>query len=148
MKTELVKDWMTPNPICASPDMPLPEAHQLMKDHHVRRLPVVDAQGKLVGIVTRGDIRGAEPSEATSLSIYEVHYLLGRLTLDHIMTRNPVTVRPNTTLQEAAYLMLRHKIAGLPVMDGGHVVGILTESDLFRLVVKMWEKEEQAVPAR
>jgi CBS domain-containing protein len=148
MKTELVKDWMTPNPICASPDMPLPDAHELMKHQHIRRLPVVDKHGKLVGIVTRGDIRGAEPSEATSLSIYEVHYLLGRLTLDHIMTRNPVTVRPNTTLQEAAYLMLRHKIAGLPVMDGGHVVGILTESDLFRLVVKMWEKEEQGVPAR
>jgi len=144
MKSEFVKDWMTRDPICASPDTSLPEAHRMMKDHHVRRLPVVDAHGALVGIVTRGDIRGAEPSEATSLSIYEVHYLLSRLTLDHIMTRNPVTVGPNTTIQEAAQWMLRRKIAGLPVVEGGRVVGILTESDIFRLVVKMWEKEDQA----
>jgi acetoin utilization protein AcuB len=146
MKTELVKDWMTPNPITAPPDMPLPDAHKLMKDHHIRRLPVVDAKGKLVGIVTRGDIRGAEPSEATSLSIFEIHYLLSRLTLDRIMTKDPVTVRPTTTLGEAARLMLQHKIAGLPVVDDGHVLGVITESDIFRLVVKTWEKEEQAAP--
>ena len=147
MKTELVKDWMTPNPITAPPDMPLPDAHKLMKDHHIRRLPVVDQQSKLAGIVTRGDIRGAEPSEATSLSIFEIHYLLSRLTLDRIMTKDPVTVRPNTTLGEAARLMLQHKIAGLPVVDDGRIVGLITESDIFRLVVKMWEKEEQAVSA-
>ena len=146
MKTELVKNWMTPDPICAAPDTSLPEAHQMMKDHRVRRLPVMDAQRKLVGIVTRGDIRGAEPSEATSLSIYEVHYLLSRLTLERIMTIDPVTVGPNTTVRQAAQLMLQHKIAGLPVVDGGRVVGIITESDIFRLVVKMWEAEEQAAP--
>ena len=143
MKTELVRDWMTSEPVCASPQMTLPEAHKLMKDHRIRRLPVVD-RDKLVGIVTRGDIRGAQPSEATSLSIYELNYLLGRLTLARIMTRDPVTIMPEATIGEAARLMLRHKIAGLPVVEGGRVVGILTESDVFRLLVEAWEAEEAA----
>jgi CBS domain-containing protein len=116
-----------------------------MKDHRIRRLPVVNKHGKLVGIVTRGDIRGAEPSEATSLSIFEIHYLLSRLTLERIMTKDPVTVPPDATIQEAARLMLQHKIAGLPVVDDDHVVGVITESDIFRLVVKTWEQEGQAV---
>jgi CBS domain-containing protein len=143
MKTELVKDWMTPNPICASPNTSLPEAHQMMKDRNIRRLPVVDEAGKLVGIVTRGDIRGAAPSEATSLSVFELHYLVGRITLDRIMTRNPITVTVNTTLGEAANLMLKHKISGLPVVEYSRVVGIITESDIFRLVVRDWERQEQ-----
>jgi CBS domain-containing protein len=141
MKTELVRDWMTPDPICASPDMTLPEAHKLLEEHHIRRLPVVDKRGRLVGIVTQGDIRGAQPSEATSLSIFELNYLLSRLTLDRILTKNPVTITPDTTIGEAARLMLSKKIAGLPVVDDGRVVGILTESDIFRVVVWMWEKE-------
>jgi predicted transcriptional regulator len=144
MKTELVKDWMTPNPICASPHTNLPEALNLMQQRRIRRLPVVD-NGKLVGIVTRGDLRGAQPSEATSLSIYEINYLLARLELGKVMTRHVVTVTPNTTIGEAAKLMLRHTIAGLPVMDTGRVVGILTESDIFRMVVTEWE--EEMVPA-
>lgn len=141
MKTELVRDWMTPDPVCAPPDLPLPDAHKLMNDHRIRRLPVVDKKGHLIGIVTRGDIRGAEPSQATSLSIYEVHYLLGRLKLERIMTKNPVVVTPTTTIGEAARLMLEHKIAGLPVVEEGRVAGIITESDIFRLVGKTWAKE-------
>ena len=141
MKTELVRSWMTPDPVCARPEMPLPEAHKLMKDHQIRRLPVVDQEGHLVGIVTRGDIRGAEPSQATSLSIYELNYLLSRLTLERIMTKDPITVIPDTTLGDAARLMLEHKIAGLPVVEGQRVVGIITESDIFRMVVATWEQE-------
>jgi CBS domain-containing protein len=143
MKTALVKDWMTPDPVCGTPDMTLPDAHKLMKDHKIRRLPVVDKHGKLVGIVTRGDVRGAEPSEATSLSIFEIHYLLSKLTLERIMTKNPVAVAKNTTIREAADVMLKHKIAGLPVVEYDRVVGIITESDIFRLVVNMWTQEEQ-----
>jgi CBS domain-containing protein len=144
MKTALVKDWMTPNPICATLKMALPEAHGLMKQHNIRRLPVVD-HDKLVGIVTLGDIRGAQPSEATSLSIFEINYLLSRLTLDHIMTPNPITIAPDATLRETAQVMLQKKIAGLPVMDGDKVVGIITESDIFRAVAGSWELEEQKV---
>ena len=141
MKTELVKDWMTPNPFTVTPDLPLPDAHKLMTDHRIRRLPIVDHAGHLVGIITRGDIRGAQPSEATSLSVFEIHYLLSRLTLERIMTRNPVTVAPTATIHDAALIMLKNKIAGLPVVDGGKVVGIITESDIFRLVVKAWDQE-------
>ena len=141
MKTELVKDWMTANPICVSPETTLPEALQIMKDKRIRRLPVMDGKGKLVGVVTRGDLRGAQPSEATSLSIYEINYLISKLTLGGLMTKAVITVTPNTTIGDAARIMLKHKIAGLPVMDDGKVVGILTESDVFRMVVGIWEKE-------
>jgi acetoin utilization protein AcuB len=141
MKHNLVRDWMTPDPICAAPDTALPEALQLMKQHNIRRLPVVK-HGRLVGIVTRGDLRGAQPSEATRLSVFELHYLVGRISLDEIMTPNPITIGPNVTVQAAARLMLQHKVAGLPVLDGERVAGIITESDIFRMVVTMWEQEE------
>jgi CBS domain-containing protein len=146
MKTELVKDWMTPNPVCVNLQTSLPEALKLMQEHHIRRLPVV-AAGKLVGIVTRGDLRGAQPSEATSLSIYEINYLIDKLTLDRVMTKPVVTVTPETTIEVAARLMLKNSIAGPPVISNGRVVGILTESDIFRLVVTTWEKEDERVPA-
>ncbi|HKZ69022.1 MAG TPA: CBS domain-containing protein [Anaerolineales bacterium] len=142
MRSELVKDWMTPDPVCATTHTSLPDALQMMQERRIRRLPVVD-HDKLMGIVTRGDLRGAQPSEATSLSIYEVNYLLGRLTLDRIMSKNIVTVTPGTTIGDAARLMLKHKIAGLPVVEGGRIVGILTESDVFRMVVTMWEQEDK-----
>lgn len=146
MKTELVKDWMTPNPICVGIRTTLPEAFKLMQAHHIRRLPVVNG-GKLVGIVTRGDLRGAQASEATSLSVFELNYLVEKVTLDHVMNTRVITVTPDTTIGEAAQLMLKNSIAGLPVVSDGKVVGILTESDIFRMVVKIWEKEETLVPA-
>jgi CBS domain-containing protein len=99
--------------------------------------------GKLVGIITRGDVRGAEPSDATTLSIYELNYLLAKLTVAKIMTTNPITVTPDTPIREAARLMLEKKIAGLPVVEGARVVGIITESDIFRLVVKTWAEEDR-----
>lgn len=140
MKTQLVKDWMTSNPVCATAHTTLPEALQMMQERRIRRLPVVE-QGRLVGIVTRGDLRGAQPSEATSLSIFEIHYLVGRITLDRLMSKNVLTVTPGTTIGQAASLMLKNKIAGLPVTEDGRVVGILTESDIFRMIVRMWETE-------
>jgi CBS domain-containing protein len=146
MNTQMVKEWMTPDPICATPETTVPDALQLMDQRRIRRLPVIDSHGKLVGIVTRGDLRGAQPSEATSLSMYEIHYLLGKLTLERVMAHPVVTVTPNTTIGDAARLMLKHKIAGLPVMDGGRVIGILTESDIFRMVVGMWEEQVHPEP--
>ena len=140
MKRALVKDWMTSPCVTAPADMTLPEAHKVMKDKRIRRLPIVGAKGQLLGIVTRGDIRGAEPSEATSLSIYELNYLLAKLTLEKIMHPDPVTVAPEMTIREAAKLMLTNKIAGLPVVEEGKLVGIITESDIFRVVVKSWDE--------
>lgn len=147
MRTWLVRDWMTADPITAPPTMPLPEALQVMAQHTIRRLPIVE-KGKLVGMVTRGDLRGAQPSEATSLSVFELHYLVGRILLDQIMTPNPVTVTDTTTIQDAARLMLQHKISGLPVLKQGHLAGIITESDIFRLVVRTWDRQPEPAGAR
>ncbi len=144
MYPRLVRDWMTPHPITIDPKTVLPDAHQLMQDSHIRRLPVVE-KGKLVGIVTLGDIREAEPSNATTLSIYEVHYLLSKLTVERIMTRNPITIAPNQSIRDAARLMLEHKIGGLPVVEPatGKLVGIITESDIFRILAQEPEPNYQ-----
>jgi acetoin utilization protein AcuB len=140
MKQELVKDWMTPDPLVVSSESTLPEVHRLLTENRIRRLPVVD-DGLLVGMVTLGDVREAEPSSATSLSIWEVNYLLAKLTVDQIMTPGPITVSETTTIEGAANLMLRDKIGGLPVVDAeDKVVGIITESDIFRMVVATWRK--------
>ncbi len=141
MNQQLVKEWMTRELVTARPETTLPEAHKLMEENNIRRLPVLE-DGRLVGIVTRGDVRGAEPSQATSLSIWELNYLLSKLKIGEIMTRYPITVSPGATIREAAQLMLDNKISGLPVVgDGGRVVGIITESDIFRLVVSEWRED-------
>ena len=129
--TLLVRQWMTKDAITVDEKTPLPQVHQLMKQRRIRRVPIVDKHGHLVGIVTRGDVREASPSNATSLSIYEVHYLLAQLTVDSIMTKEPVTVTPETTIKDAARIMLEKKISGLPVVQDGRIVGIITESDIF-----------------
>ena len=146
MNESLVRSWMTPNPVTVTSDTSLPDAHKLMTDRKIRRLPVVD-RGKLVGIVTLGDVRGAQASEATSLSIFELNYLLARLMVGRVMHQPVITVGPDATIAEAADLMLRHKIAGLPVVEHGKVIGILTESDIFRIVVGAWKRAPEKAPA-
>jgi len=140
MQSNLVKDWMSADPISVEPESTLPDAHDLMKKHNIRRLLVMDGS-KLVGIVTRGDIRGAEPSEATSLSIFEVNYLLARFPVKKIMSTDIITVGVNEPVGKAASIMHENKVSGLPVVDNGHVVGIITESDIFRMVVREWETQ-------
>jgi CBS domain-containing protein len=135
MTKNLVRDWMTANPITVEPKTTLPEAHKIMKDRRIRRLPVID-RGHLVGIVTLGDVREAEPSDATTLSIFELHYLLAKLTIGEIMTREPLTISAHATIREAAKMMLQHKIGGLPAMEDGKLVGIITESDIFRVMAQ------------
>ncbi len=142
MRKYLVRDWMTPDPISISPKATLPEAQRIMRDSKIRRLLVVD-KGKVVGIVTKGDVREAGPSDATSLSVFELNYLLAQLTIDKVMTRNPVTITSDATIFDAAQLMLEHKIGGLPVVDQGQLVGILTESDIFREMVQQEAQEAQ-----
>jgi len=113
-----------------------------MKQLHVRRLPVV-ADGKLLGIITWGDLRAAQPSAATTLSIYEWRALLDKVTVAACMTRDPLTIAPNASVQEAARLILDHKVSGLPVVADGDVVGVITESDLFRLLLSENADAEQ-----
>ena len=146
MKDYLVRDWMTPNPVTCPSDTPLPEAHRLMLERRIRRLPVVD-DGELVGILTLGDARGAQASEATSLSVFELNYLLDKLPVRHVMHKPVITVAPEATSANAARLMLEHKIAGLPVVEAGRVIGILTESDIFRLMAESWQAREERVVA-
>jgi CBS domain-containing protein len=133
----LVLEWMTPHPITVTPKTPLTEAGRIMKERQVRRLPVVE-DGKLVGIITSGDLREAAPSIATSLSVFELNYLLEKVTVDKIMKRHVITVGPKTPIREAANVMLHKKISGLPVIEpqGERLVGIITESDIFRMLVR------------
>jgi acetoin utilization protein AcuB len=128
MNTEPVRSWMTEKPITITPETTLPEAQRIMYAYKNRRLPVVKSD-QLVGIVTLGDIREAKPSGATSLSIYELNYLMDRLTVKDFMTPNPITVTPGTAIGEAARLMVEHKVGGLPVVKDGKLVGIITETD-------------------
>lgn len=137
-----VREWMTPNPITINIDTSLVEAHKLMTDHNIRRLPVLD-KGELVGIVTLGDVRGAEPSEATSLSVWELNYLLSRLEVARIMSEPVITAQPDTSIAEAAEIMLDRRIAGLPVVEDGELVGMITESDIFRMIVTEWREEPE-----
>ena len=134
MNTQIVRNWMTSNPITITPQTTLPEAHRLMNEHNVRRLPVVN-KGKLVGIVTRGDVREAQASDATTLSVYELNYLLDQIPAKEFMAYEPITVSADAPIGEAARRMLQHKIGGLPVVEYGELVGIITETDLCRMLI-------------
>lgn len=144
MKHYLVKDWMQTKVITAGPKMGMLEAHKLMRRNKIRRLPVVKSNGELVGIVTRSDVRQAEPSEATTLNIWEMNYLLAKLQLKDIMTADPKYVLEDDTIKQAAVLMHQNKIGALPVVNKSHhVVGIITESDIFRVLIE-WFDEDMA----
>jgi acetoin utilization protein AcuB len=127
----LVRDLMTPTPITVAPTVDLPEAMQLMKKHRIRRLPVVD-NGRLVGIVTDRDLREASPSSATSLSMWELTYLLSRTTVKDFMKHDIITIAPDAPIEQAALILNHEKIGGLPVVEDQNLVGIVTESDVFR----------------
>ncbi len=138
MKGHLVKDIMTVDVLSIAPDSTLPEARRLMSSKKVRRLPVLDA-GKLVGIISLSDVDEASPSGASTLSIWELNYVLAKLQVKEVMTRDPITVTPETTVGETARLMAQKKIGGIPVVDAaGALAGIVTESDIFRLVAREW----------
>lgn len=122
-----VKNQMTANPFTATPSTTVPEAHAIMETHGVRHLPVLE-NGKLVGVVSQGDIAAASPSKATTFSVGEITYLLSKLTVGKIMTRNPHWVTPDTLLEQVAVIMRDNKIEMLPVLDDGKLVGVITES--------------------
>lgn len=141
----LVGERMSKNPVVISRDTGVDDALRLMRDKNVRRLPVVDKNGKLVGIVSDKDLYLASPSPATSLDIFELRYLLSRLTVEKIMSTPVITVTPKTPLEEAARIMADKKIGGLPVIDGDNMVGIITESDLFKIFVELLGARKRGV---
>ncbi|HFD39996.1 MAG TPA: CBS domain-containing protein [Anaerolineae bacterium] len=133
----LVRERMSRRPVTIPQGTPVTDALRTMRQRSVRRLPVLDAEGRMVGIVSEKDLLYAAPSPATSLSIYELHDRLTRLTVDEVMSREVITVGPDTPLEEAARIMTDHKIGGLPVMEDGRLVGIITETDIFKVFLEM-----------
>ncbi len=141
----LVHERMSKNPITITEDISISSALKLMRDEKVRRLPVLNKKGELTGIVSERDLLYASPSPATSLSIHELHYLLSKITVDKIMTRDVITVSEYTPLEEAARIMADNKIGGLPVVRDGKLVGIITESDLFKIFTEILGARDMGV---
>jgi acetoin utilization protein AcuB len=133
----LVGKHMSSPVITISPDTPLQEALNLMRKENVRRFPVVNKRGKLVGIVLEKDLLLASPSSATSLSIWELNYLLSKITVEELMTKEVITVTEDTPIEEAALKMVYNHIGGLPVMRGDELVGVITETDIFKVFIKV-----------
>ena len=147
MKLEMVRDWRTRDVITAKTTTTLSDAYEIMTSHKIRRLLVVGDNGRLIGIVTYGDIRNAQPSPVNSLNIWELSFMLARLTVAEIMTTDPITISENATIGEAAHQLLAHTIGSLPVTDSqGNLVGIITESDIFRMVVRAWHNAQGDSP--
>jgi len=125
-----IKDIMTWNVVTVSSEAPIMEARKIMNAHNIRRLPVVE-KGKLVGMISRDGISRASPSPATSLSVWEINYLLAKMTVKDIMSKNLVSVTPDTTVESAVALAQNKGVGALPVLDGGTLVGIVTTDDFF-----------------
>lgn len=141
----LVGSRMTPDPITVADDTPIDEALKAMREKNVRRLPVLNDKGDLVGIVAEKDILYASPSPATSLSIHEIHYLVSRIKVSEIMTKNVITVSDDTPLEEAARVMADNRIGALPVMHDGKLAGIITETDVFKIFLELLGARESGV---
>lgn len=132
----LVRNWMTSDVITVTPDTSLLKISKIMRDHNVRRVPVVDRDNHVVGIISDRDVRDASPSKATTLDMYEMHYLLAEIKASNIMTEKPITIKPRDTVEKAAMIMLDKKIGGLPVVDEqGKLVGIISDQDVFKVLV-------------
>lgn len=132
----LVRERMTANPVVVHPETSFDEAFQLLREKKIRRLPVVERNGNLVGIVAEKDLLRVSPSPATSLSIFEIHGLLAKLQIKDVMTKRVITVGEDCPLEEAARIMVEHKIGSLPILRDQKVVGIITETDLFKVMAE------------
>ncbi len=141
----LVRDRMSRHPITVRPDVPIHEALQIMRREKIRRLPVLDENDRLVGIVAEKDLLYASPSSAKALNVYELQYLLAKLTVGDIMTRNVITTTEFTPLEEAAKVMVDNKIGALPVMRGDKLVGIITETDIFKVFLELLGAREKGL---
>jgi acetoin utilization protein AcuB len=142
-----VRELMTGSLITVRPDTAVLDARQTMIKERIRHLLVTNESTELVGIITDRDIRLNLPSQATSLSVWELNHLLSRLTVGSVMTKAMITVGPDQHARDAAQLLLDHRIGALPVLDGGRLVGIVTETDLLRAIVRIAD-EAAALRAR
>ncbi len=141
----LVKERMTRNPITIRPDTPVTEAQTMMKREKIHHLPVLDKDEKLVGIVSEKDLLYASPSPASTLSVYEMTSLLAKLKVEKVMSKNVVTAAEDVPLEEAARIMADRGIGGLPILRGSALVGIITESDLFRVFIELFGARQKGI---
>lgn len=141
----LVKDRMTERPVTITADTSVSRALELMRKEGFRRFPVVDKNGKLIGIVLEKDLLYASPSPATTLSVFEIHTLLAKVKVGDVMTKDVITVSEDTPMEEAARIMADNKIGGLPVVRGDALVGIITETDLFKVFLEMLGARDDGV---
>ena len=133
----IVSNWMSKNVITVGVDDSMHDAMKRMKEKDIRMLPVLK-KGKLVGVVTDRDIKRASASDATTLDVHELLYLVSKIKVGNIMTKDPITVPQNFTVEETAEVLLKHKISGVPVVDqNGQLVGIITQTDLFRVLISL-----------
>ncbi|MCF6095031.1 CBS and ACT domain-containing protein [Microaerobacter geothermalis] len=126
-----VRQWMTTNPKTVTPDTSLADAYKKMKDFNVRRFPVIDDEKRVVGVITEGDCLKASPSPASTLSKYELNYLLDQIKVKDIMNKQVISVSPDILVEEAALVLRREKIGGVPVVENDRLVGVITETDIF-----------------
>lgn len=140
-----VRDRMTKHPLTIIEDQSISGAHRYMEEQSIRHLPVVNKAGAMVGLITEDDLLKAEPSGATSLSVWEIHSLLDRVKVKDVMVRKLITTTEDTPIEEAAHLMLEHKIGCLPVVRDGQLVGIITESDMFRTFMELFAARQKGL---
>lgn len=141
----LVRDRMSRMPITTNPSATVPDALQVMRGSKVRQLPVVNERGELEGIVALDDLLRVSPSPATSLSVWELDYLLEKIVVEKVMTRDVITVAEDTAIEEAGRIMADNKVSGLPVLRDGELVGIITESHLFHVLLELFGAREPGV---
>jgi acetoin utilization protein AcuB len=130
--------------ISVSPETPIHDALAMFKKEHIRRAPVMK-DGKMVGIISEHDLINASPSPASTLSVWEMNYLLSKITVKGVMTKKVMTVKKDTPIEEAARIMADNKLGGLPVIDDGKVVGMITETDLFKIFLELMGAREKGI---
>jgi len=141
----LVKNWMSKPAITINAEASMHDAIKLLKNHNIKMLPVME-KGKLVGVVTDRDIKRASASDATSLEIHELLYLISKIKVQEIMTKNPITVLHDYTVEETAEILLKHNISGVPVVDQFHdVVGTISQNDIFKILISLTGAEKRGI---
>ncbi len=134
----IIKDWMTKDVITVDPETSMMRAAKLMKEKGIRRLPVVDEKGKVVGMLSDRDVKEASPSKATTLDVHELYYLLSEIKVKNIMSPNPLTILDTDTVVKCAAIMHDKKISGLPVLnEQGELVGIMTQNEVYRVLLSI-----------
>lgn len=134
----IIESRMTRNPVTVTPDLSVVEASEIMKAEKVHRLPVLDKEKNLIGVISEKDILHAAPSAASTLSIHEMAYLLSKLTVKKVMKKDVVTIQKTTPVEDAARLMVDQDLSCLPVMDGKKIVGIVSKSDMFKILLELF----------